>query len=184
MSNFYFDKYKKIRDYRKKFREKILSSDEYIEWMNDFVKKNGSFSTYPFDYDLSKYTSEDRINVHNFYLFFEIIDDYANANYLSPIEEKYGIYYPVHYENMGYLIGCDYGQGTAFDCICLDEIRDGSIDFKKVMNHEKSSRAVFIDKRLDELDSFIDKLYEEDIPLYAIADTASKKVQKIKLKKI
>lgn len=180
----FFDE-KKLRDACKKqikeleIREenikKIISTCEYISWLESFTENYSKFSSDQWVYFPEEISEEDRKNVEALGLFYDGINIYCMKNYIFPIENGcdsyYADYYCIKFNNVGYRIEIIQGQGTVFCCkrVSLDEC-ETFIDFSDIKEDKIQPLTPFINSQLPKLDDLVKKLYKDGIPLQAIAD--------------
>ena len=173
---------KKMRK-KRFFRDELTYSTKYIDWLESFTEKNGSFSTDTFLYHPEKITETDAKNVENIETLFEAIQEYSDDNYIFPTKVDYGCFYSIQHNGVGYFIGVDYGQGTSFYCVRLDEPEEDALEYKHVMSTVKLPRTIQIDDKLDKLSSLLETL-EEEIPLEILSSSVENTFKKIKSKRI
>ena len=178
MANEFIEKMLEKVKKRNEFRENIMYSTEYIDWLDEFSKKQGAFSN-----DTKDVSEEDKENVEKIELLVEIVSEYAETNYIEPTYVDYGAYYSIQHNGVGYNIGVDTGQGTSFYCVRLEKPIEGSLEFKHVMSTVKLPKTLLIEDKLDQLASLIEKISSQDVPLSAIQQTTEETVQKIKVKR-
>lgn len=181
--NDFIGRMKQKEENKKNFRESLSYSFDYIDWLEQFTSKYGSFSTDTFLYDGELLTEQDKDNVSHLEEFFEDIYDYAQANYISPENITYGSFYKIQYRGIGYSIGIDYGQGCCFYCERFDNPGEDALDYKRVMSSVKLPNTIMWDSMLDELVTLIEKLDEEEVPIDAIESVTNHTIQKIKTRK-
>ena len=91
-----------MNDFIKKYIQKIhikenkmknmLSTTNYIEWLIEFTKKYESFTDSSWLYNPEELSENDFNNVSDLNLLYEIIDHYAEKNYIYPIPCDFGNY--------------------------------------------------------------------------------------------
>lgn len=167
---------------KEKFKNSLSYSFDYIDWLEKFSSKYGSFSTDTFLYDSELLTETDKENVEHLEDFFEEIYDYSTENYIPPKKLKYGSFYTIQYHGIGYSIGIDYGQGCSFYCERFDNPGEDVIEYEKIMSSVKLPNTILWDSMLDDLVSLIERLDEEEIPIDVIEDVATHTILKIKKK--
>lgn len=163
------------------FRESLVFSTDYIDWLENFTNRMGSFSTVTFLYNPELLSESDERNVHHLEELFEEIYEYAQENYILPKETDYGLCYPIKYNEVGYLIGIDYGQGCQFYCKRLNEPLEESLDYEHVVSSVKLPSTIVLDTKLDPLVSIIEKLYDEDVPVNVMEEATQKVFKKLKM---
>ena len=176
----FIEKMKEQDRKKQEFRTSLAYSTDYIDWLEKFTQRFGSFSTDTFLYNDELLSEQDKENVFHLESFFEEIYDYAEENYLPHHQVSYGIYYPIEHNGVGYSIGIDYGQGCMFYCDRLDCPDEDAIEYKHIMSSVKLPNTIFLDSKLDELVQVIEQLYEEKIPIESIEKVANQAIKRIK----
>ena len=163
------------------FRDNLRVSDDYINWLEKFTVKNGGFSTMVLTYNANKYNDTDRENIENIETLYEVISEFAEKNYISPVEVELGNYFPVKHGDNCFYIGADFGQGTSFYCTRLDEVEEDALNYKDVVQNIKLPATMRKEQSLEELSLMIDRLFNEDkIPVSVIEEKTNEAFQKIK----
>lgn len=177
----YAEEVKKKLLLRKNKMQEIISSNEYILWLEKFTEKYSGFSDDSFSDKDKKITSIDLENSRNLSLLYEGISNYAKENYVyAKSDLKFGDYYVIKYNNIGYKIGAMSGQGTFFFCERTNEITDDFIDFNDIILNKKQKNTDYYNKRLLQLSSIISYYYEQGVPLQAIEKTIDDTLWQIK----
>ena len=179
----FFEKQRKKREIKEKFRDNNKFSKEYIKWLEEFTEKHSSFSTDSFLYKEEELSETDKKNVSIVETLYELVDDFADENYIKPIRHEFGAYYKIKHNDIGYYLGFDNGQGVSFYIARLKEPEKGSIEYKNIVSGVKLPSTVLIDNKLDELRSVIERLGNEEIPIEAIHQVADAEIQKIRIKR-
>jgi hypothetical protein len=163
------------------FRDELRESDRYIKWLEKFTAKNGGFDTLALTYNADKYSEYDRKNIENIETLYEVITEFAEKNYITPISTDLGNFYSIRHNDNGFYIGSDWGQGVSFYCTRLDEVEDNALNYDDVVHNGKLPETMKKEQRLEELTLMIDKLFNEDnIPIKVIEDKTNEAFQKIK----
>ena len=163
------------------FRDSLRANTDYIDWLVNFTNMGGGFDTSVLTYDGSKFNGIDKKNIENIETLYEVINEFAEKNYLVPHLVEFGNYYSIKYNDIGFYVGVDFGQGTSFYCTRLDEVEEDAIDYKVLVHNTKLPETERKEKRLEELSLTIDRLFEEDgLPVSLIEETAVNAIQKIK----
>jgi len=160
--------------------------DNYLEWLEQFTEKYPNFTDIEWLYSKEKITENDYENIKTIHLFYEIIEKYAQENYISGTQEYYGKYYIVKNNNFYFRIGIISGQGSIIFFNRHDILEKGfyyDIDFNDIRNNKKREFAIEIDKKLDKLAELIKNIARENTPLEAIASKADETIHKILTKK-
>ena len=94
---------------------------------------------------------------------------YSNENYIYPLECKFGNFYKIRFNNIGFEIGVLVGQGTVFFCnrVEIDNEKD-FIDYNDIINNKMSENTLLIKNKLNELSDLVVSLYDSGVPLEAI----------------
>lgn len=138
----YIEKEKKL----KKRKEKILESDEYINWLEKYTEKR------------NKITSDESNdeNIESLEALYLVIEDYAEENYIFPYKTTFGNYYTFKHNDKKYNIGYMSGQEVFFYCERTEE--ENKIDFKDVLEGKKQPSAELIKLKLNKLNLLINEL--------------------------
>ena len=154
---------------------------DYINWLEEFTVRFPSFSIESFLFCPSSITEEDYLNVCKLELLFNRVYEYAESNYIHYNLSNCGAtFYNIQNNGVGYEIGIEYSPDCNFYCKRLDEPLEGSIAYQDVIDNKKSSDATFWDIELDKLESFIERLNDENVPIDSIEKVMTKTIQKIK----
>ena len=163
------------------FRDNLRISDDYINWLEKFTAKNGGFDTMVLTYSADKYNDADRENIENIETLYEVISEFAEKNYISPVEVDLGNYFSVKHGDNCFYIGADFGQGVSFYCTRLDELEEDALNYKDAVQNIKLPDTMRKEQRLEELSLMIDRLFNEDnIPASVIEEKTNEAFQKIK----
>lgn len=137
ISEKYIEKEKKL----KQRKEKILESEEYINWLEKYTESK------------NKITSDELESLEALYL---VIEDYAEENYIFPSKTTFGSYYTVKHNDKKYNIGYMAGQEVFFYCEKTEE--ENIIDFKDVLEGKKQPKAELIKLKLKKLNLLVNEL--------------------------
>ena len=163
------------------FRDNLRINDDYINWLEKFTSINGGFDTMLLIYNADKYSDFDRENIENIETLYEVIVEFAEKNYITPISTELGNYYSVKHDDNGFYIGADWGQGVSFYCTRLDEVEEDAINYKDAVKNIKLPDTMRKEQRLEELSLMIDRLFNDDnIPIEVIESKTNEAFQKIK----
>ena len=69
---------------RRNIKKEMFSNYEYIDWLVSFTRLYDSFVADDYEYRYLILKGKDNENLKNFYIFFNWIEEYANANYIYP----------------------------------------------------------------------------------------------------
>lgn len=156
-----FEKEQKIKE--------ITSDTKYILWLIDFTKNNLEFTDDDYTYFPEKISENDNKHVDELGLFFEVIDRFAEKNYLSKIKCDFGGYYPVRLGKDGFHIGCLVGQGVLYFCRRVEvENEEEFIEYNDIINNRILPHTEELKNSLDELKIKVTKLYRSGMPLEII----------------
>lgn len=152
--------------------KKMASNPDYIIWLNKFTESYPEFSDEDFIYFPEKISEYDNNYVCDLGLFFEVIDRYAEKNYICSLPCNFGKYYPVRYGENGYHIGCLVGQGVVCFCHKVDVLdKNNFIDYEDIIQNKKQPYVDEIDAKLLDLKFRIRELYNSGIPVDTIKAT-------------
>jgi len=169
--------------------KKMLSDTEYIKWLDRFTLKHSGFDDSEWLYFPNKISKKDMEHIKDLYLMYSIIEKYSNENYIYPLECKFGNFYKIRFNDIGFEIGVLVGQGTVFFCnrVEIDNEKD-FIDFNDIINNKTSENTLLIKKKLNELSNLVVSMYESGVPLEAITialdDTLTKIEEQNNLNKV
>lgn len=174
----WFDEYsKKILEKENKMK-KMISDNSYITWLEEFTEKYSAFGDDDWLYNPFDIPKEDMENVQMLQLLYNIIEKYAQSNYIYPVFTEFGSYYVISYNNVGYQIDMMAGQGVVFTCQRV-EVTDGTIKFEDIQNNRKLEKTDFINAKLQVLTDLIETMVLEEIPIEAIEDTTVRSIDRI-----
>ena len=164
----------------RKKTEIIFSNTEYINWLIIFTNQKGGFSDDDWLYFPEQIDQKDKEFVDNFNLFYSGIERYATSNYIYPDYTEYGTYYRIKYNNTGFIIGMEGGQGTYFYCKRI-EVCDGTpfIDINDIINNKKQDNVDYIENYLNEFSNLIKKMYYNGIKIETITSTFNKTIKEL-----
>lgn len=148
-------------------KERIFN---YINWLERFTKKNPSFTNDDCLYFKEEIDENDLKQISKLQSFYEVIEKYANENYIYPDTTEFGIFFKIKFENTGFKIGLFTGQGTFFFCSRVQPEK-GFIDLHDIINDHKQENTTTINQKLNELSCLVTEMYESGIPVEAIKDT-------------
>lgn len=167
---------------KKEFKEKLHTSTEYIDWLEEFTNKYKVFATDSFLYDKDKISKEELEKVNFLESLFEVIYEYADENYIEAKKNNYELYFDIEHNGIGYEIGLNYGQGSAFYCVRQEEPSKDSIKFSQLISGEILPSTIITNMKLEDLEKYIETLVEENVPVEAIENTTKKVFKKVKNK--
>lgn len=168
--------------------EAMFSDTDYINWLIYFTNRNGNFSDDAWIYFPEKLDPKDKPYVDNFNLFYSGIEKYASLNYIYPEYTDHGNFYRIKYNNIGFKIGIESGQGTY--CYCVREVISDEIkyiDLDDIINNKKQENVDDINNSLNEFSDLIKSLYNSGAPIEAIIttfNTTIKELNKVKVKSL
>ena len=159
----------------------MVSNTEYVEWLYQFTQDKDSFSDNEWLYFPEKISQSDRKNVEKLSLFYEIIEEYAEENYIYPTPCDFGNFYRVKSNDFGFEIGVLIGQGTVFffnkSSLENDKV---FIDFHDVITGKKQNNVDTINDALNSLSDTIKSAYDSGVPIEAIEGIFDKTIKSIK----
>lgn len=152
----------------------IIKNDDYINWLEKFTTKNKIFNSDDWLYCPNKISEQNLNNVDKLKNFFEVIENYANDNYILPTPTEFGIVFEIKHNNVGYKIGMMSGQGICYYVVRIEKNIDDFIDYNLIKEANLTNRALMIKNKLGILEKFINNLVDEDVPVEAIVETTNK----------
>lgn len=118
----------------------LMTSYDYINWLESFTEKHPSFSDEDWIYCPDKIEKNDCEQIANLQFMYSGIREYAREHNISANACFAGDYYCIKYNNVGYEIGVMCGQGVIQFCkrISLkDELdSDKFIDIKDIIKEQ------------------------------------------------
>ena len=157
---------------------KILSNEDYINWLEKFTLNTPRF--YCDSCFSPSINSLDNIsqNIQDISLLYNAIKNYANDNYIAPIPTVCGDYYSIKHNNVGYQIGIMTGPETIYYCMRTEEEKN-YIPFKDIQNNIKTPTAILINNKMEELTKLISSMIDNDISYDIILGETEKTLQKV-----
>lgn len=156
---------------KESIKKEMLSNDSYIKWLEHFTKEFLDFNHDSWLYSPEEISKEDYENVIKITEFFEIIDEYADNNYIYLKSIPSGGYYTISYNNVLYQIYVIVGQGAVFGCNRVESEEETELDaisYEDIKENKDSERKIFIDEKIQKLSKEVSELIEADIPIEAI----------------
>lgn len=135
-------------------KEKILQNDDYMKWLEKFTNRYPSF--YEYDWVLTGCTKEDEQNIKQIGFLYEVVEEYAEANYFNATATKQGIYYQIKYNGVSYKVGFT-SSSSKFYCERTEPMKM-AIDFRYIQRNIKHSHAYFIESELYHIANSINRL--------------------------
>ena len=146
----------------------LVSSTKYIDWLDSFTKEYNYFTTDIFRDNV--FSSQVKQNIFRIKDLYRAIEEYAEDNYIIPVEIDNLQFYSIQHNGVGYYIG-NFQNKDLFYCMRLKNPEEDSLEFEYLMSTVKTPRTVQIEDKLEELVSFIEVL-GNDIPVDNIRSTA------------
>lgn len=145
--------WKKENDLKRKTElekiSRIVYSDYYLLWLEQFTLENPCFSSDILLYSNEEISDKERNMIEDLHLLYRIIDDYASGNTLFPFNCYNGQYYKISYNNICYKIGVISGQGTHFFARRVNtENKTGFIDFSIIKKERISNDTINKKKKI------------------------------------
>lgn len=179
----WFEEMIKQQKIKKDFQDKMQLSTDYIDWLESFTNIHDSFATDSFLYEPDAITKEDDNNISLLDALFEVIEEYANDNYITPEKADFELFYYIKHNDIVYAIGVNVGQGGRIFCVREEEPKENAIDYKQLMSTVKLPSTVQAEAKLEELEELLERLIEENVPTEAISRTTDTVIQKVKARK-
>lgn len=156
----YVDEYIKSIKKRQTRAEKIISNDDYLEWLVAFIQslEHNRFCDDTWLYSPEKISKENHKNINNLNLLVDICINKARENFIKVYahdsfcgEEVY-----VKYKDFYLFIGTISGQGTFSFAELLDDVPEKEyIEWELVKSEEISDIAKEKSKTLEEIKNTI-----------------------------
>ena len=119
---------------RRETIKELLSSDEYVNWLNEFTNEIDGFSDCDWNYFPTEISPENLAKVKLLILFFDGISDYADDNGIDIETHSWDAFYNLKYNDFKFRVGVCVGQGGFSFCDRINDDRCEFIDFNDVMN--------------------------------------------------
>lgn len=152
---------------------RILNDEEYINWLANFTLDVPKF--YCDSWGCSNQVIH---NIQDISILYEIIQNFANENYIEPTLTACGNYYSLKHNNAGYNIGVMKGPETIYYCTRVKNA-ENYIYFKDIQNNTKTSTALIVDTKTEELTKLINDMVESNISDQVILEVTKKSLQKV-----
>lgn len=144
--NTILERYIEEEKINKKRKERILESEEYINWLEAYTQKKGKFTN----------DESNEENVQSLEALYLVIEEYAEENYIFPSKTPFGCYYTVKYKDTSYNIGYMTGQGIFFYCEKAEE--ESKLDFKNILEGKKELKTELLNLKLNKLNILLSEL--------------------------
>lgn len=164
---------------KKQQLHEMLTSNEYILWLQIFTEVNDNFRSDDWLYTNEKLSKNDQEKVSTLGILYKIIQQYAKRNYVYPKNFEVLNYYQIKYNNIGYQIGIIDASGKNVYFCKRAKIEPDFLDFKDIQMNKELKNTKLIKSRLQNLSDLITSMSGVDIPLEAISETTEKTFQKI-----
>lgn len=163
----------------------LVSNSEYILWLEKFTVEHPIFSSDQWLYAPEELSKEDFANVELLSLFLEGIDNYAGRNFLtlipSDLGDDWGHHVFIKFNNVGYDIGVEHGQGSYNYCERIDISSDKHfIDFNDIMSNKKQDHVDSITAKLNDLSNLLDDMLASGVPETKISSIVESAIEKYK----
>lgn len=153
-------------------KKQIMTNDEYIKWVISFAEIHGFFSDEDWFDAEDELSDDDAKKLKNLGAFFDLINEYAERNYIFPISTRFNTTYNVKYQNHGLRVGIMFGQGCS--CYCEKaEIDDEKefVDFTDILTNKRQPQVDYIENELAKISESITLAYHNGLPLTALERT-------------
>ena len=132
-------------------KEKIATSDEYINWLDRFTE---SFPAFRSDSPMNGETEEDRRNIKDLPLFLDVLNNYANKHRICCVQSKQTeteFYYNIKYKDKGYRIFIEDGNPAVSIFKLSLERMNGSVqmDFEDILRKNQQEKGQILAKEKD-----------------------------------
>lgn len=160
----------------------LISSTEYILWLENFTVQNPSFEDDCLYYH-DEIPKEDSNRISELHSFFDAITDYAERNFIPLYYDEFGADIFIKFNNIGYKIGEMCGQGSITYCERVDITSDNIfIDFNDIMNNKKQKNVDLICEKLASMSNIIEELLKLGVSEEAIDTNVQNCIENIRRK--
>lgn len=177
----WFDEYFNQMKLQASKMKKIMSSTDYIEWLDRFTQNIGGFSDDNWLYCPEKIDDEDRKKVENLGLFYEGIREYAKRQFINPTPCKHGDYFKIRLNDVGFEISMLGDQRNIVYFCKRVSITDEEefIDFNDILINKNQDQTDQIKESLISLSNMIKDVYKSGVPIDSITDTFENTIEEI-----
>ena len=142
LKNWYKEHSEKLKIDEEKMKD-IVSNDEYITWLCNYLNENHYLSDDDWMYFPDKIKEEDRINASKMCLLYQIVDKYAINNNINPVDDRYGHSYIIGYCDYVFDLGVRLDEGVKFYCIEGFVYNNSElIDFNSLIEPKEKSKIL------------------------------------------
>ena len=154
-----------------------LNKYDYICWVEKYTENKQLFTSedecYESDFDAEK-------NLSKLMWFYDFIKEYADENFIAPTKYRFGSYYSIKFNNVGYNIGKEFGPFGRDIYFCgRTKIFNSFIDYFDIENNIPQKNTEHIKKQLKDLSDLITKMTNENVPTDAISEITEKTLKKV-----
>ncbi len=159
---------------------KILSNNEYIDWLCHFSEEVTSLA----DTNTDDYSDDDVKHINNLQYLYGAIRLYADKAYLVPDEVDGSYVYYLRYNDIVWIIGQTIGEVKTYFYTRVGSVAEEKviIDFKDMQDEKKLIHSDSIKVGLAELAKHIELLLENGVPEEEIRKVTEDAI-KLKFKK-
>ena len=138
----------------------MSSTDNYISWLYNFMSNKSSFNDTNWDHLPYIMTDIDQKYAKCLSLFYEVIKDYAEKNYLSPTKNSSGYSFKIIYNGVGFNIGYIEGNKPVYYCelVRIDDIQL-FIDYNNILQNKELNKTNYVRNCLANAKSYIYDAY-------------------------
>jgi len=124
---------------REALAKKLVSTSDYILWLQDFTSSHPSFCDDEWKYFPEQLEPENLSNVTLLSHFIEGIEMYAVSS--DKETDEFGYSVRIRFGNIGYILGIQHGQGTYHYCKRCEIFHNKSdfLDFNEIMKKANSN---------------------------------------------
>ena len=156
--------------------QKIIDK-EYINWLESYTVNKLKI----YDDLVSGDNKKDSDNTRNLGMFYQIIEQYAQKNYIYPQQDELKKYYLIEYNQIIFEIGVINVQDELYYCERRELTKDLEyIGFDELINNKMNIRTQKIEDNFALLKSVINELINYDVPIEEITKTTNLTLRKIK----
>ena len=157
---------------------KLIRDDKFISWLEMYTMDSPLFFYNASAYKLNRNDKKNFNNIAFLEIFYMIVNEYAENNYICMTPSAFGKCYQISNNNIGYEIGKIVDKNIIFYCKRTD-VKDGFISYDDIKNNRKQDNVDIIEEKLEILSNLIETMVNDNIPVQLIADNAEKTFKRI-----
>lgn len=158
--------------------KEIFSNYDYVNWLCEFTLEHERFYDNDWEYFPERISEYDYEKVRDLKTFFEGIEKYANEMNIDfiELEDVWGYFYNVRFNDIGFRLGVMQGQGTCYSCQKVTiENENAFIDIGDII------RFGNINPKLRNLSQVINLAYHNGCTREEIMDVVNDTIERLSL---